>query len=338
MEIRKFESANAFIAQDLDGAESSVGPVRLAPKVLQGGAKLLARSWTYAFASFERKVGGASAGINAQGDDAGTALDSFCEELRDDTSAGRVLLHPAKGVPDNALSALRALDPRSDLYWSHHHELRGAGAVICADAVGGLDGRSVAIEGFDAAGTEIARGVYDRGGRVVAISTVDGAVVKEAGIDSAVLAQAWRAHGSGLVGHLDAGSVDAQDVFAADAEVLFVGSRAGVVDHGVAAGLDVEVLVPSGPVPVTARALAMLGRAGAVVLPDFVTTAGPIFAMWPDEGADLESVRGAAAVALRSTLADVLDHDEGPLLASCYRAESFLRTWRDQLPFGRPLA
>jgi hypothetical protein len=37
-------------------------------------------------------------------------------------------------------------------------------------------------------------------------------------------------------------------------------------------------------------------------------------------------------------LDEVLEHEKGPLLAACYRAETFLRTWRETLPFGRPLA
>ncbi|HNI34929.1 MAG TPA: hypothetical protein PLV93_05985, partial [Microthrixaceae bacterium] len=34
----------------------------------------------------------------------------------------------------------------------------------------------------------------------------------------------------------------------------------------------------------------------------------------------------------------LLPHDEGPYLGACYAAEEFLRTWSDELPFGRPLA
>lgn len=209
---------------------------------------------------------------------------------------------------------------------------------MCADIARGLEGQTVAMEGFDASGPEIARGVYDRGGRVVAVSTPAGAVVKESGLDAAVLKQAWRQHGPDLVQHLDAARVEAVEVFGADADVLFVGSRAGIVDHELAAGLDVELVVPSGPVPVTARALAILRRSGAEVLPDFLTTAGAVFAMWPDEGADLERVRGAAAVGLRTVMGEVLGHEDGPLLSASYRAESFLKTWCDELPFGRPLA
>ena len=35
---------------------------------------------------------------------------------------------------------------------------------------------------------------------------------------------------------------------------------------------------------------------------------------------------------------EVRGHGEGPVMGACLRAEAFLRTWRDELPFGRPLA
>ena len=63
MRIHKLESTDAFIAIDLVGAESSSGPVRWAKKVLQGGAKDLARSQTYTYAVLGMRRGGGSAGI-----------------------------------------------------------------------------------------------------------------------------------------------------------------------------------------------------------------------------------------------------------------------------------
>ena len=65
MRIHKFSSTEAFIAIDLEGAEASSGPVRWARKVLQGGAKDLARSQTYTYAVLGMARGGASAGISA---------------------------------------------------------------------------------------------------------------------------------------------------------------------------------------------------------------------------------------------------------------------------------
>ena len=83
--------------------------------------------------------------------------------------------------------------------------------------------------------------------------------------------------------------------------------------------------------PVTAKALAALGRAGVVVLPDFVTTAGHL-AAWPEDGSSTDA---AAIVADR--LASVLDHPRGPLVGACEVAEEFLSSW-STVPFGRPIA
>ena len=62
--LRKLSSTNAFVVTDLVDVPS-FGIVRCAKKILQGGAKDLARSMTYTFASFEMQRGGASGGINA---------------------------------------------------------------------------------------------------------------------------------------------------------------------------------------------------------------------------------------------------------------------------------
>ncbi len=99
------------------------------------------------------------------------------------------------------------------------------------------------------------------------------------------------------------------------------------------------MVVPSGPTPVTAKALARLRRADKVVVPDFVSTAGPLFAGWPAPGAGASTDPArAAAEAIRAVMGEVIDHPEGPLLAACYRAEAYLATWCEQLPFGRPIA
>jgi hypothetical protein len=80
----------------------------------------------------------------------------------------------------------------------------------------------------------------------------------------------------------------------------------------------------------------VLRRAGAVVVPAFVSTAGPLFLGWPSApGAD---PRAEATTAITEVLAEVAGHADGPLLGACLRAEAFLGTWRPSLPFGRPLA
>ncbi len=338
MSILSCDSTDAFVVLDLGDEVPALGQVRAAPKVLRDGAGLLARSWTYTLATFEHRLGGASAGVNTAPDSRAEALGAFATEISPHAADGSLRLEPGRGVETTEVSALVDADDRSPLFWEHRAALRGLGAVLCADASGGLDGRAVVIEGFDDAGPELARAVYDRGGRVVAVATSAGAATDGRGLAAPMLTQAWREHGSELIDHLDVPRQELSALWAQDADILFVGSRAGVIDHHLAAAMAVGRVVPTGPVPVTARALATLARAGTVVLPDFVTTAGPLFAMWPGEDASLEGIRASASVGLLGAVGEIVDHPEGPFLGACLRAEAFLGSWRDELPFGRPLA
>ncbi len=334
--IQKLTSTEGFVAFDLDDAPSA-GVVRSAPKILVDGASLLARSLTYRFATFERKVGGASVGINSAPDDRAGAIAAFVGEVEPLVRAGRLAIDPAKGVTAADLEPLAAADQRPDAYAARHDELAGLGVAVAAHtAVRGLAGRRVAIEGFDASGPAIVAGVVSRGGRVVAVSTADGTATSAEGFDEATIASGWGEHGTALVSQLSGPPGKPWEVFGVAADVLVAGSRPGVIDDSVAAGITAGTVVPSGPVPVTAKGLAVLRRSGAVVVPDFVSTAGPLFAGWPLAGAG--DPGSAASVAIDAALLDVLGHDDGPLLAACYRAESFLTTWQDALPFGRPLA
>ena len=336
VQIHKLTTTDGFIVFDLDDAPGA-GIVRSAPKILVDGATSLARTLTYRFATFERRVGGASAGINAKPDDRPAAVAAFSAEAIDLVGAGRLLIEAGRGVAVDDLAAVRAVDTRPADYWTRHDELTALGVAVAAEtALGGLAGRTVAIEGFDAPGPLLAAELVARGAKVTAVSTSEGTVAAPAGLDVPALALAWAAHGSACVRELGSEVGPPGAVFAAPADVLVASSKPGVVDDDVATGLDVRVVVPGGPVPVTAKALAVLRRGETLVLPDFVTTAGPLFAGWPsDPAADPAS---AAAEAIAGSLGEVLGHEDGPLLGACYRAEAFLATWREVLPFGRPLA
>jgi glutamate dehydrogenase (NAD(P)+) len=328
VEIRRSEATDGFIVFDLDGAPGA-GVVRSAPKILVDGATALARSLTYRFASFERPIGGASAGVNAKPDERGGALAAFAAEAAELTAAGRLFLDPGKGVSDSDLAAVRGADSRPDAYWARTDELAAAGVVASAEAVlGSLDGRTVAIEGFDTiAGPETVRQLGARGARIVAVATAKSTVGNPAGLPADELA------GGAPVAD---GGPPPGEVVSVDADVLLVGSKVGVLDHDAAASVAARVVVPAGPLPVTAKALAVLRRAEVVVLPDFVTTAGPMFAGWPLDGRS--DPVAAATEAITAVLRETLGHADGPLLAACYRAEAYLATWRETLPFGRPLA
>jgi hypothetical protein len=129
----------------------------------------------------------------------------------------------------------------------------------------------------------------------------------------------------------DAGARIGDSRFDSDADVLFVAGKVGCLDHDTAATVRARLIVPLTPVPVTARALAVLARAGCVVVPDFLSTAAPWLAIHDPAGGDPDG-RVADAVA------KLADEGTGMWLAAAFRAEDYLSTWTKERPFGRPLA
>lgn len=130
----------------------------------------------------------------------------------------------------------------------------------------------------------------------------------------------------------DAGGGDVDDGGPdADVEVLFVAGKAGVIDHDMAEGVRARLVVPLTPVPVTAKAYAVLSRAGSVFLPDAVACAAPLLAVAdPDGGDPIERVASAAG--------DLAGAGVDAWRRMVEQAETFLGTWQPKLPYGRPLA
>ena len=342
MRLHKFSEVDAFVALDLDGAEAASGPVRWARKILQGGAKDLARSQTYTYAALQMRRSGASAGINADAPARSEAVAAFVAESAALVAEGTYLPDAAKGVSDQDLAPLRDGDPRNaERLDAFGAQCDGLSTVAAADAAVGLDGRTAVVEGFSASGPALAKAVAQRGGRIVGVATAEGSLAADGGIDPAALAEASAEHGdkalSALAGSGD-GLAEPGALWGIAADVVFAGSKMGVVHHGVAEDLRCRALVPSGRLAFTSKALAVCRREGITAVPDFIALAGSTVAAWstPDTGDD--EVRAEIANAVAALMEEALTSDDGPFLGACYAAEAFLSTWQDELPFGRPLA
>jgi glutamate dehydrogenase (NAD(P)+) len=332
---------DAFVVLDLDGASRNIGPTRLAPKILTDGAELLARTYTYLFASFGQQVGGASAGINARPDARTGAIDAFVAEAAPLVEAGTFTTEAARGLQPEDLARLRDVDPAPLPTGEARDALLVAGLVAAAErCLGGLEGRTVAIEGWDQAPRAVAVALASRGAVVGVLGTAKATWTAPEGFDAELLGDP----DADPAGVGESGPPEA--LWSAGADLLLAGSRAGVLDHTlIGEAPPARALVPWGPVPVTAKALAALRRQGVVVVPDFVALAGPALAAVgvvsgaaDAGGAEAAGATGAVAGAVTGVLDEVMDEADGPLLGACRRAEAFLGTWRDELPFGRPIA
>lgn len=297
LDLESSDEADAFVFVDLDGADSASGIIRSAKKILVDGARSLARSETYSWALMGQRHSGASAGINATDSARKAAVDAFNRRVDAELEGIELRLRPAKGVAATD-------DPVRAALLAH-------GVVAAtASALDGLDGRSVALEHGSPAAVEISQLLSERGASVESVA-----------LDS---------------------------LTTSGADALVFGSRIGIIDHELAALLDHRAVIPSGPSPLTARAFAVMRRKGATVMAGFLTAAGPLFAEAPFGVATSDAGTGAIGTDTSTTAAAVeefvterclefAEHPDGAFMAACYAAEAFLGTWREELPFGRPL-
>ncbi|MEM9204521.1 MAG: hypothetical protein AAGC53_23005 [Actinomycetota bacterium] len=339
MRIHKLQTTDAFVAIDLAGAEAASGPIRWAKKILQGGAKDLARTQTYTYAALGMRHSGASGGISAPPENRGDAIAAFIEEGSALVAERTYLPDAAKGIGAAELAALRRDDPR-DLTRDESLLRRcdGQSIAVAAHQAVGLEGKTVAIEGFDETGMWIADAVAGRGGRVIALSTTAGSTRDRDGFALSELRDAHAEHGDDVVTAIGTHGA-AAGVFDAGADVVFAGSRVGVIDHVVARRLaECAAVVPNGRLPLTARALAELRKAGVETPADFVALAGRTIVAWGDAERTDDEVLADLRRSVGGLCNEVAGHEDGLFLGACYHAEAFLSSWQDELPFGRPLA
>lgn len=273
MRIQKLNTIDAFFAIDLDGVPGR-GIVRLAPRILQGGAKDLARSITYTLASLGQQETGISAGINSIPEERDKAITAFVQEISDWDE--KFFLSAGKGLTNEELGI------EAD---SNKKKLIATSAVTAAITAVPKASTAV-IENFDQ-NEDLIEQLKSKKIEVIACA----------------------------------------DPFTTEADLLFCGSKVGILDHNVAENIAVSAVIPIAPLPITARAIAHCQRRKIIALPDFVTTAGSVINNFAE-----------SEVLIKNIIEESLKHEDGPIIGACIRAEKFLDSWQTNLPFGRPMA
>jgi glutamate dehydrogenase (NAD(P)+) len=265
------------------------GGTRMSPNLSVTEVARLARTMTWKWAAVDLFHGGAKAGIlgdpNAPnkeevlrasanevpteyvfGLDMGlTEQDAaiFADELRDRGAA--------VGLP-RALGGL----PYDELGVTGYGIAEATDAAAAAMALP-IQGATVAIQGFDAAGRAAAGRLVELGAVITAVSTAKGAVVDKDGIDVLGLAALSLEFGDACVTRYG-GARDVSAALTADAQILIPAAREDVIDKDLAASTDARLIVEGANMPSTPVALEILHARGVIVVPDFIANAGGVIA------------------------------------------------------------
>ena len=337
MIVQHLTSVDGEIVFDIDPDVAGVtaGGTRVADDVTTEEVGLLARAMTYKFAVFEQRIGGAKAGIRPRLlDTHAETMDRYCAEILPMVESRRFLTGADLGTTTEDFGSLRppgatpriidrAVDgvPFEEL-------VTGRGVVAAAAAwLDGLEGRTVAVEGFGAVGGGVAREVERRGGRLVAVSTVHGAVADGAGLDVDALFQARAEHGDAFVRHLDLEVHRPAELHGLPVDVLIPGARTGVYTGEVAATVQAQVVCPAANVPYTSAGLEALRRNQVAALPDFVCNGGAVLAYQAPRGLSPEEVLARVDRLVSERIEAARHASMDPIRHATVLADTFLATW-----------
>ncbi|WP_338897070.1 Glu/Leu/Phe/Val dehydrogenase dimerization domain-containing protein [Streptomyces sp. TG1A-60] len=330
------------------------GGTRMSPRVTVGEVARLARVMTWKWAGVDLFYGGAKAGIAADpaARDKEAVLRAFARALSNEVPREYVMGLDMGLTESDAAIIQDELGDRGAAVGTPEHlggvaydklGVTGYGVAEATDAAARhlglpLAGARVAIQGFGAVGSAVARRCAELGATVVAVSTAHGALHDPGGLDVDDLLTAREEHGDHFVTLPAQGTALASGAeLTVDCDILVPAALQDVIDRTTAQEIKAKLVVEGANLPTSAEAQGILAERGITVLPDFIANAGGVvaaaFAMdarhsgfRPDTPAIFETI----STRLRANTVTVLDEahrrDVTPHAAGRALAEHRVRT------------
>jgi len=284
IELRDERSGlEAFVVIDHDLFPVSAGGTRMLPDVDVREVSRLARAMTWKFAVCQVPYAGAKAGVRFAGGDRDAVIAAYSRALgpyQDVFETG-----PDMGTfPEDFLVGWEGPLP----LWARTHEglgmddlAAGHGVKAAAEAALAhlgrtLEGAAVAVEGFGKVGAGTARACARAGARLVGISTVDGLLADQDGLDVEELLELRERHGDSLVRHGPRAVQPREALFELDCDALVPGARPDSISSAVAQRVRCAVVAPAANIPYGEGAIETLFQRGIVAIPDFLSNSGGV--------------------------------------------------------------
>lgn len=309
-------TGHVIVDSIVNGASS--GGVRIVPDLEIKEVRMLAAEMTlkYAFCGLPR--GGAKCGIqmpsNLTQEQRISALEDVGRRLRPLIKAG--IYYPGMDM-NCGLEELGAIYRGAGFTLGNMTDTSFYTAVFAAEAVRACADSlfaehkgplTMAVEGFGKVATHLAGMLEPDRFRIVALSTVRGAIHHPEGFTPAVLAQSRSAHGDALVECLPGTSLESRDdVLFLSVDILVPAARVGSISKKNVGRVAARSLVSVANAPCTVEALEALHRRCIPVLPGFVSNAGGVLgSSLFDRGVTLSEVQKLAAGPYRQAVSALL--------------------------------
>jgi glutamate dehydrogenase (NAD(P)+) len=279
-----------YLAIDSTVNGQSHGGVRMAPDLSPELMTQLARVMTLKYGFCGLPVGGAKAGIIA---DPEMPPNKKRELLKKFGQALKPFLKTRSYIPGEDLGTsaddisfmLKSIGlkvQRRDLSWKTSGFYTGITVFTAAASATrhinlDLNRASVAIEGFGSVGSSAARLFWERGSRVVAISTSQGAIYDKGGLDIGELIRLREQAGSQVVNLSDQGEqIDKSRLAELDVDIFSPCAQSYSITTENASRVATRIISPGANAPITPEAEPVLFHRKIMVIPDFAANCGGV--------------------------------------------------------------
>lgn len=140
-----------------------------------------------------------------------------------------------------------------------------------------LSGAAVSIQGLGAVGSFAAKFLSKKGARIVAISSIEGALYDADGLDVDRLLELKQEYGDSAVNKYEGAKLlPLGEEIKANADILVPAARGDVITTQNAGNIKAKLIVEGANFPTTSEAETMLIKKGILIVPDFVANAGAV--------------------------------------------------------------
>jgi glutamate dehydrogenase/leucine dehydrogenase len=288
------------------------GGVRLLPDVELDEIIRLARAMTLKFCSYKMKVGGAKTGIwgdYSNEEEKNILLKGFAKQIEtfikndfyypgpdmgtDDDDLLKIFkVIGAPNLAPNKIGLFKLGVPVEELF-------TGYGVVYCLEVIYNnleklTDKKqdtskkpSVMLEGFGKVGTAVGMSLNELGFNLKGLSTIEGAIFDENGLDIEQLLKLKEKYGDALVNHYDSTDlvrVEKEKLFELSSEYhtdfIIPGARPDAINNNNVDKIDAIAIVPAANIPYEKGIQNKLKEKEIIAFPDFIANAGEILAIW----------------------------------------------------------
>jgi glutamate dehydrogenase (NAD(P)+) len=275
------------------------GGIRFHPQVDLDEVRALAMLMTWKTAVVGIPYGGAKGGVNVNPRDLEqrelqAVARSFMDKIEKVLGPTRDI--PAPDVGTNAQTMAWLMDEYGKLHGhtpaivtgkpialegsQGREAATGRGVIFVLEEVAehlemNFDELTFAVQGFGNVGSWAARILHDKGGKLVAVDTVDGSIRSDAGVDPHKLYDFLGEEGK-ITEFPDCEVISKEDFLATECDVFIPAALGGMIHEHNADTLRCKVLLEGANSPTTPKADSILSDKGVYIAPDVLCNAGGV--------------------------------------------------------------